>query len=396
MQISVAFFGSDDGGARTHADKYEDILRIAQLADTLGFAAVWTPERHFQQVGQVFPSPPVLSAALAAVTRRIAIRAGSVVLPLHHPLRVVEDWAIVDNLSRGRVGISIATGWHSTDFVLAPDHYPDRRERALREIPLLRALWAGEPVELPDGAGRTVSVRPQPSPHSARLPLWLTASGREESWLAAGRLRTGVLSGTLGQGREELIANIGKYREAYRASVEEAARSESGRPGSTATPGAAAALAGSGTPVVPPSPSMPNAPDPLTSPNMPGDPSRGTVTLMAHCYVGADQSDALARASDPLRRYLASHVLQSATNHDGAQAAALTPRQTERLTEFALRRHLSWGTLVGSPESCRDTLRELRELGCDEVACLVDFGLGVDEILAGLYRLDALRKELDR
>jgi natural product biosynthesis luciferase-like monooxygenase protein len=361
MQISVAFFGSDDAGARTHADKYEDILRIAQLADTLGFAAVWTPERHFQQVGQVFPSPPVLSAALAAVTRRIAIRAGSVVLPLHHPLRVVEDWAIVDNLSRGRVGISIATGWHSTDFVLAPDYYVDRRERALREIPLLRALWAGEPVELPDGAGRTVSVRPQPAPHSARLPLWLTASGRVDSWLAAGRLRTGVLSGTLGQGREELVANIGKYREAYQASLEAS-----------------------------------EAPDSPDAPQMPGDPSRGTITLMAHCYVGADQSDALARASDPLRRYLASHVLQSATNHDGAQAAALTPRQTERLTEFALRRHLAWGTLVGSPESCRDTLRELRDLGCDEVACLVDFGLGVEDILAGLYRLDGLRKELDR
>jgi natural product biosynthesis luciferase-like monooxygenase protein len=155
VQISVAFFGSDDAGARTHADKYQDILRIAKAADTLGFAALWTPERHFQQVGQVFPSPPVLGAALAAVTGRIAIRAGSVVLPLHHPLRVVEDWAIVDNLSRGRIGLSIATGWHSTDFVLAPGHYPDRRERALRGIPLLRALWAGEPLDLPDGAGRT-------------------------------------------------------------------------------------------------------------------------------------------------------------------------------------------------------------------------------------------------
>jgi alkanesulfonate monooxygenase SsuD/methylene tetrahydromethanopterin reductase-like flavin-dependent oxidoreductase (luciferase family) len=116
---------------------------------------------------------------------------------------------------------------------------------------------------------------------------------------------------------------------------------------------------------------------------------------MAHCYVGVDQSDALARASGPLRRYLASHVTQTAANHDGARAAALTPGQTDRLTEFALRRQLAWGALVGSPETCRDALRDLRDLGCDEVACLVDFGLGVDDILAGLYRLDALRKELD-
>jgi natural product biosynthesis luciferase-like monooxygenase protein len=354
MQISVAFFGSDDGGGQTHADKYADILQIAQVADALGFAAVWTPERHFQEVGQVFPSPPVLSAALAAVTHRIAIRAGSVVLPLHHPLRVVEDWAIVDNLSRGRIGLSIAAGWHSTDFVLAPGHYPDRRERALREIPLLRSLWAGEPLELPDGAGRTVSVRPRPAPYSAHLPLWLTASGSVETWVAAGRLGTGVLSGTLGQSRDELAEKIGRYREAYRE--HQAAQS---------------------------------------GPEAPG-PGRGTVTLMAHCHVGADRSDALSRASDPLRRYLKSHVRQSAANHDGAQAAALAPGQIDRLAEFALRRHLAWGTLIGSPGSCRDALLDLRELGCDEVACLVDFGLGAQDILAGLHRLDGLRKELDR
>ncbi|HEV2639879.1 MAG TPA: MupA/Atu3671 family FMN-dependent luciferase-like monooxygenase [Actinocrinis sp.] len=364
MQISVAFFGSDDAGSQTHADKYADILRIAQAADALGFAAVWTPERHFQQVGQVFSSPPVLSAALAAVTQRIAIRAGSVVLPLHHPLRVVEDWAIVDNLSRGRIGLSVATGWHSTDFVLAPDHYPDRRERALQQIPLLRRLWAGEPLELPDGAGRKVSVRPQPTPYSADLPLWLTSSGNPESWRAAGRLGVGVLSGTLGQSRDELAEKIGIYREAFREYQ------------NTDT-------------------QTPDHHDPDGQPRPPANPAHGTVSLMAHCFVGEDQADALARAGDPLRRYLAAHVAQSAANHDGTQAAALTPRQTERLTEFALRRHLAWGTLVGSAEDCRSALLDLRDLGCDEVAGLVDFGLGVDDVLAGLHRLDRLRKELD-
>src|ERR671914_821109 len=157
MDLSVMFFGSDDAsGPGRHSAKYEDILAIAAEADRLGFAAVWTPERHFQQVGQVFPSPPVLGAALAVATERIEIRAGSVVLPLHHPLRVVEDWAVVDNLSRGRVGISVATGWHSTDFVLAPDHYADRRGRALRDIPLLRRPWAGEAGGVVGGTGRGV------------------------------------------------------------------------------------------------------------------------------------------------------------------------------------------------------------------------------------------------
>ncbi len=187
MDLSVMFFGADDAGGRGgHAAKYDEIIAIAREADALGFTAIWTPERHFQQVGQVFPSPPVLAAALAVATERIALRAGSVVLPLHHPLRVFEDWSVVDNLSRGRAGISVATGWHSADFVLAPGSYASRRAIAFEGITTLRRLWAGEPVTLPDGTGRPVTVAPQPRPVSPRLPIWITASGSPETWLTAG------------------------------------------------------------------------------------------------------------------------------------------------------------------------------------------------------------------
>ena len=49
------------------------------------------------------------------------------VLPLHDPVRVAEEWAVIDNLSGGRVGISFADGWHANDFVLTP-HYTDRKK----------------------------------------------------------------------------------------------------------------------------------------------------------------------------------------------------------------------------------------------------------------------------
>jgi natural product biosynthesis luciferase-like monooxygenase protein len=349
VDLSVMFFGADDaGGGGRHAAKYDEILTIARTADELGFTAVWTPERHFQQVGQVFPSPPVLSAALAVATERIAVRAGSVVLPLHHPLRVVEDWAVVDNLSRGRVGISVATGWHSTDFVLAPEHYADRRERAHRDIGLLRRLWAGEAVEFVDGTGRQAAVTPQPAPYSPRLPLWLTSSGNPATWEAAGRLRTNVLAATIGQTRDELADKIARYRAAYAA-----------------------------------------------APDQPGTAERGTVTLMAHTYVAADDATALSTVDEPLRAYLRSYVAQTAANRAGdGRAAALDDAQLDQLAGFALRRYLSWGSLLGSPDTCRATLTDLAELGCDEVACFVDFGLGLDDVLAGLRRFGALGKEV--
>jgi natural product biosynthesis luciferase-like monooxygenase protein len=329
MDVSLMFFGSE--AASDHAAKYQDILTLAKAADRLGFAAVWTPERHFQQFGQVFPSPPVLSAGLAVATERIGIRAGSVVLPLHHPLRVVEDWAIVDNLSGGRVGLSVATGWHSTDFVLAPDHYADRRERAHRGIDLLRRLWAGEAVEFPDGTGQPVAVRPQPRPVQATLPLWLTSSGNPATWEAAARLGTGVLAATVGQSREELADRIGRYHAVHKD---------------------------------------------------------GTVTLMSHAYVGVDDAEVRRLVAAPLKAYLESYVRQTAGNREAdPRSASLTDADLDLLTDFAFKKYLTWGGLLGSPETCHKLLVDLRGLGCDEVACFVDFGLDRDQVLAGLHRL---------
>ncbi|MCF3135100.1 MupA/Atu3671 family FMN-dependent luciferase-like monooxygenase [Streptomyces olivochromogenes] len=353
MKLSVMFFGSyptggtDPSGA-DHAARYEDILAIARAADRLGFHAVWTPERHFQQVGQIFPSPPVLSAALAVATERIALRAGSAVLPLHHPLRVAEDWSVVDNLSHGRAGLSVATGWHSTDFVLAPGHYADRRERALRDIPLLRRLWAGEEAEFTDGTGRRVAVRPQPRPVQPALPLWMTSSGSPATWEAAGRLRTGVLAATVGQRREDLAERVHTYREAFAA-----------------------------------------------APTQTGESPAPTVTLMTHAYVGRDDAEVRSLVADPLKDYLTSYVRQTAANRgEDNGVAALTAQTVDRLAQFAFERYLAWGGLLGSPGTCHKLLADLSELGCDEVACFVDFGLDRDRIIDSLHRLADIGKDL--
>lgn len=84
------------------ANKYRLYLEGAKFADRHGLSAIWTPERHFHESGGLYPNPSVLSAALATITERIQLRAGSVVLPLHHYPRVVEEWSVVDNLSNGR------------------------------------------------------------------------------------------------------------------------------------------------------------------------------------------------------------------------------------------------------------------------------------------------------
>jgi len=103
VEISLFYFAAS---AQLSAEEtYRLYIEGAKFADQHDFAAVWTPERHFTEVAAAYPNPSVLSAALAMVTKRLRLRSGSVVLPLHNPIRVAEEWAVVDNLSQGRVGL---------------------------------------------------------------------------------------------------------------------------------------------------------------------------------------------------------------------------------------------------------------------------------------------------
>ncbi len=88
--FSLFFWGNDDA---VGPGKYRLLLDSARYADSRGFRAVWTPERHFHAFGGPYPNPAVTGAAVAAITSNLDIRAGSCVLPLHHPARVAEEWA---------------------------------------------------------------------------------------------------------------------------------------------------------------------------------------------------------------------------------------------------------------------------------------------------------------
>ena len=128
------------------------------------YEAVWLPERHFDRFGGFSPNPSVLAAALARETTSIKIRGGSVVLPLHHPLRGAEEWALVDNLSNGRTGIAFASGWHPNDFALAPENFKQNKAVTFKNIEVIRQLWSGESASFEDGAGKNVDLSIFPKP----------------------------------------------------------------------------------------------------------------------------------------------------------------------------------------------------------------------------------------
>ena len=213
MDFSLFYFA--DSASAAVNDRYRLLTEGAKFADTHGFAAVWTPERHFHEFGGHYPNPAVTSAAIAAITQRVAIRAGSVVAPLHHPIRIAEEWSVVDNLSGGRAGISFASGWHAVDFVLQPDNYTRRRDILVDTVETVRALWRGEAARFVDGTGAEAAVRIYPPPVQPELPIWITSAGSAETFELAGKLGAGVLTHLLGQEIDDLARKISIYREAF-------------------------------------------------------------------------------------------------------------------------------------------------------------------------------------
>ncbi len=344
-EFSLFYFASDTAGAAPGPEQYRLLLDGARFADANGFSAVWLPERHFHAFGGPFPAPSVLAAAIARATERIGIRAGSVVLPLHHPVRVAEEWSVVDNLSGGRVGLSFASGWHADDFVLAKDAYQDRQALTVSGIEQVRRLWRGERLPFEGPGGRTVDVEVLPRPVQAELPYWLTSSGNPETCRTAGRVGARLLTHLLGQSTEELAGKIAVYREAWR---------EAGHA---------------------------------------GEPH---VTLMLHSYIGADAADVRAHARQPFRDYLRSSVglIENLARGLGmdVRSSDFTAEDQEALLDHACARYLGHGSLIGTAEECLPLVQRLAEIGVDEIGCLVDFGVDTDTALAALPRLAGLRR----
>ncbi|AXO35399.1 type I polyketide synthase [Micromonospora sp. B006] len=345
---SIYFFSSqqDDSG-----DGYGLVLDAVRLADRLGFEAVWSPERHFHKFGGLYPNPAVLNAALATATTRIGLRAGSVVLPLHHPLRLVEDWSVVDRLSGGRVGLSFAAGFHPLDFVLAPHRFADRRQTFRRDVELIRHLWRGGSLDdVEAGAGDRVSVRPYPARVQAELPVWLTASASDESFQLAGEVGANLLTALLALTPEQLTAKIAIYRRA---------RAEHGH-----------------------------------------DPEAGRVTLMVHSYVGEPHEDVRATCESPFLDYLRSHTellssLSRAMPEEELDLQNASERDRQAIVRRSYRAFYASRSLLGTPEVVAQRLLDFGRMGVDEVAALIDFGLPADRVLRGVERLGAVRERLE-
>lgn len=134
-------------------------LSMARWADQEGFDAIRIGEHHGTDDNWC-PSITALAAAVAAVTERLTINLSAVLLPLHDPIHVAEDLAVLDILSRGRLQVVVAAGYNLAEFEMFGVDRAERGRLVEEAIPVLRMAWAGEVFNY---RGRPVKVTPRPA-----------------------------------------------------------------------------------------------------------------------------------------------------------------------------------------------------------------------------------------
>ncbi|MEL7147528.1 MAG: MupA/Atu3671 family FMN-dependent luciferase-like monooxygenase [Bacteroidota bacterium] len=338
VSFSFLFF-SDVRKDVTDAQKYEFMKDVTVFGDKAGFEAVYIPERHFYEFGSIYANSAVMAAYLIPQTERIRFRTAGVSVPLHHPAEVVEWWAMNDILSNGRVDLGFGTGWNRPDFIYAPENYENRKQICWDRIPMIQKLWRGETVTFSGVGGEEVPINVFPRPVQKELNVWLLATKADDSFIHAGKMGYNVFTMLYGIDLKAMGKKIDLYRKA---------REEAGY-----------------------------------------DPKTGIVSLMMHTMVHEDVATVEKAVEVPFKEYIKSSLNAHMTAKGGGQNT-LDEAEKEKMLSYAYHRYFKTGAVFGSVEDARQVVDEAIEVGVNDIACLVDFGVDYDMVRDSLPYLKEL------
>ncbi len=310
---------------------FEFYRQLAKQADQHKFSGMWIPERHFDPIGAPFSAPAIVASHILASTKNLSIGAGSIILPLHHPITVAEEWSTLDCLSEGRVRLAVASGWHPDDFILAPDQYVDRKAIFFEKITQLKQAWERGSYAGKNGNQTTATVSLFPRPTQKKCPLWVSVAEDDSVFIEAGRLGLNLLTHLLMQDVSTLARKVKLYHENLIAH------------------GFA--------------------------------PEDHQVTLMVHTYIHLQPEVAYKKAFPALHQYFRAHMrLVAKIQESEKEGELLSDEYFDRLVE----KFINEKSLIGTPGHCAKVLASFHAAGVTEIACLVDFGLSSEEILEGV------------
>ena len=304
---------------RTDAEIFAEGFELVAAAERWGLDVMWLAELHFSPTRSVLAAPLTIASAIAARTERMKIGTAVQVLPLADPLRLAEEAATVDQISRGRLIFGVGRSGFARTYEAYGVPYAESRERFAEALAVVTKAWT-EPAFSHQGAyHRYENVSLVPRPYQQPHPPIRVAATSADTYPAIGAqgypLFVAVRLGTF----SELVPAIQAYRAAYRAG---------------------------------------------------GHPGEGQVFLRVPMYIGETADGAIAEPEDSIMQFFRAFAAQVAASATEAGARPVEQRaergqRLQALTYADVRRDKA---IVGTPEMVGDRLRELRqELGLNGI-----------------------------
>jgi alkanesulfonate monooxygenase SsuD/methylene tetrahydromethanopterin reductase-like flavin-dependent oxidoreductase (luciferase family) len=189
-------------GPGSAADLYAAAVEMAVWGEAKGAVAALVSEHHASPDGYL-PAPLVLASALAARTARLPIQVAALLVPLHDPIALAEQMAVLDLISRGRVSYVCAVGYRPEEYAMFGRDFRGRGRRMEESLAAMRRAWSGEPFVY---QGRPVCVTPRPVTPGG--PVLMMGGNSAAVVRRAARLGMGMLT----QGGDPALEQV--YRDA--------------------------------------------------------------------------------------------------------------------------------------------------------------------------------------
>ena len=156
-------------------NSFDEMIKQSVFAESLGFYGLWAHEHHSE--GMMYPSPLMVLSILASKTTTIKLGTNMLLLSLHHPVRVAEEGAMVDEQSGGRLRLGVSAGYSETDLKAYNVNPSDRGRKMEEGLKIIRTLWTEEHVEIDDEFShlKDFTIFPLPA-QKPRPPIYVGAT----------------------------------------------------------------------------------------------------------------------------------------------------------------------------------------------------------------------------
>lgn len=208
---------------RSPSHYYGEILEQVDLLEELGYDSVWFGEHHYN--GYSFGNPAVIAAAAAMRTKRIRLGTGVSLVPLHHPLKVAEEYAMLDVLSNGRLEYGAGRGYMSYAYDLLGVDQSESAERFREGLSFIDAAWRADgPFTFEGQFFTAVDYHFFPKPVQNPPPIYAAAARTPDSYVWAGEQGHHLCTSFFSPETEATRENIRRYREAALANGHDVSR----------------------------------------------------------------------------------------------------------------------------------------------------------------------------